>query len=339
MNEHRSVIVEAPINIALIKYWGKRDVALNLPTNASLSLTLETLDEDETSMRLVTRTKVSLNDEEEDVLFLNGTKKEPSPRTNRCLAFIRSLKKLGPVKIETVNLFPTAAGLASSASGFAALVSALSSLADSPLTEEELSIAARLGSGSACRSLFGGFVAWSAGALPDGSDCLASSIYTSDHWPQLRCLVMISSTEEKTVSSSQGMQRTLLSSALYPERMRILPHRLQSLLEAIKTHDFHAFAKIVMMESNQLHALCLDTFPPLRYLDANAFKVIQLIHEINEREEGKLLAAYTFDAGPNPFIFCLEDNLQYIKGELKRISNNSTILVCGGGPGAKIVNP
>ncbi|PJF18655.1 Mevalonate pyrophosphate decarboxylase [Paramicrosporidium saccamoebae] len=295
---------EAPVNIALVKYWGKRDVSLNLPTNSSLSVTLETCTSSD--LQLVTRTIVEPH--HEDSVILNGVESAPNERIKRCLKYLRSIADFPCVKVRTENMFPTAAGLASSASGYAALVTAISGMI--PLDANQKSIAARLGSGSACRSLFDGFVLWESGIQTDGSDSISKSIIAPGHWPELCCLVLILSAAEKAVSSAAGMERTVHTSELFPSRLEKVPDHIAHLLRAIEQRDFSKFAELVMRDSNQFHAVCMDSYPPVFYLNEASRTVIHLVHGYN-RENVRL--AYTFDAGPNAFIFCLEAELQSAK--------------------------
>lgn len=347
---------EAPINIALIKYWGKRDAQLNIPTNDSISLTLESLPEEspaslpqpeggETAMRLRTVTTVRFaapcdpaDAKDDDCLVLNGVASVPNSRIKRCLGYIRSIRTLPRVSIESWNQFPTAAGLASSASGYAALVRALSELVTPPLTEQEASIAARLGSGSACRSLPSGIVRWRAGDLPDGSDSLAATIWPVEHWPELRCLVVVLCGEAKGVSSAEGMHRTVLTSPLFPGRLQTLPYRIDLLGQALEERNFAVLAELVMRESNQLHALCLDSFPPIRYLDQRAYALIDAIHALNATQPR---AAYTFDAGPNAFVLCEAPHVDRVRRTIEDALSSSGplhIIVCRVGAGARIVH-
>lgn len=302
----------APVNIALVKYWGKRDKDENTPANSSLSVTLETLD-GQSDRQLVTITTVSSSPTGQDSISLNGKASAVSKRLEKCLHYIRRVSMLGAIHIESLNLFPTAAGLASSASGYAALVRAVSAL--TPLTTEEESIAARLGSGSACRSLFDGFVLWDQGTLPDGSDSIARSIFPVDHWPDLRCLVFVLSSTPKETPSTNGMQQTVETSELYASRLRSIPHKIESLTDAIKRRDFSQFGELVMRESNQLHAVCLDSFPPIFYLSDRSVCLISAVHAINARA-ATTIAAYTFDAGPNVFVFCLDRDLALVEGSI-----------------------
>ncbi len=180
-------------NIALVKYWGKRDAALNLPAAGSLSLTLAGLE---------TTTTVRFAAAPADTLVIDGAVagEKALLKAQRVLDLVRARAGLGatPALVESANGFPTGAGLASSASGLAALTVAAARAAGLALAPEELSRLARVGSGSACRSLFGGFVEWSAGIAPDGSDSHARPVAPPEHW-DLRVLVAVVQAEAKAV--------------------------------------------------------------------------------------------------------------------------------------------
>ncbi|KAI1629837.1 diphosphomevalonate decarboxylase [Exophiala viscosa] len=319
----------APVNIAVIKYWGKRDTALNLPTNSSLSLTLS-----QKSLRAHTTASCSESFTSPDSLILNGEKEDiqSSKRTQACLKNLRSLRekleakdgslpKLSKLTLRLVsaNNFPTAAGLASSAAGFAALVRAIADLYELPQSPEELSIIARQGSGSACRSLMGGFVAWRAGTKEDGSDSLAEEVAPVSHWPEMRALVLVVSAEKKGVSSTAGMQTTVETSTLARARFsEIVPRRMKEIEKAIHEKDFETFARITMQDSNSFHAICLDSWPPIHYMNDVSRAAMNAVETAN-RKAGKLICAYTFDAGPNAVIYYLEEHTHQAAGVFKSI--------------------
>ncbi|CCL99644.1 uncharacterized protein FIBRA_01664 [Fibroporia radiculosa] len=312
----------APVNIACIKYWGKRDTKLILPTNSSLSVTL---DQDQLRSTTTSRADSSF---EKDRLWLNGVEEEikSGGRLATCISEMRRLRRestltqvqISPynVHISSRNNFPTAAGLASSASGFAALVSSLAALYALPASPSQLSLIARQGSGSACRSLFGGFVAWEMGSSPDGSDSLAVEVAPRSHWPQLQALICVVSDDKKGTSSTSGMQRTVETSALLQHRIvSVVPERMAAISAAIHARDFNTFARITMQDSNQFHAVALDTDPPIFYMNDVSRAIIALIVEYNRvavERGGSLKAAYTFDAGPNAVIYAPEENLKEI---------------------------
>ncbi|KAF8913715.1 mevalonate pyrophosphate decarboxylase [Mucidula mucida] len=316
----------APVNIAVIKYWGKRDTKLILPTNSSLSVTL---DQDHLRSTTTSRADPSFK---KDTLWLNGTEEliKEGGRMATCIAELKRLRKelvedkeanapklsTFPVHIASYNNFPTAAGLASSASGFAALVSSLAQLYQLPFSPSQLSLIARQGSGSACRSLFGGYVAWEMGTLPDGLDSYAVEIAPQSHWPDMHALICVVSDDKKGTSSTSGMQRTVDTSPLLQHRIKhVVPERMAAISAAIRARDFDAFAKITMADSNQFHAVALDTEPPIFYMNDVSKAIIALIVEYNRvavETTGKVKAAYTYDAGPNAVIYTPKENVKEI---------------------------
>ncbi|XP_051884054.1 diphosphomevalonate decarboxylase isoform X1 [Pristis pectinata] len=318
MAEDRNILrvtCTAPVNIAVIKYWGKRDSDLILPINPSLSVTLH--QDQLKSTTTVTASRYF----KEDRIWINGKEENiENPRLQTCLREVRRLARKRrntgdensntltlnyKVHICSVNNFPTAAGLASSAAGYACLVYALAKLYG---LEGELSEIARQGSGSACRSMYGGFVQWTMGVKEDGSDSIAQQIEPETHWPELRVLILVVNAEQKPVSSTAGMQTSVKTSALLKYRAEIVPKRMLEMIEAIKQQDFETFGQLTMKDSNQFHATCLDTFPPIFYLNEISKSIINLVHRYNSHF-GETLVAYTFDAGPNAVIYTLEQHV------------------------------
>ncbi|EAU34567.1 hypothetical protein ATEG_05498 [Aspergillus terreus NIH2624] len=324
----------APVNIAVIKYWGKRDPSLNLPTNSSLSVTLS-----QRSLRTLTTASCAAQYPSQDELILNGKPQEiqSSKRTLACLSNLRALRKALedanpslpklstlPLRIVSENNFPTAAGLASSAAGFAALVRAVADLYQLPDSPRDLSRIARQGSGSACRSLMGGYVAWRAGSLDDGSDSLAEEVAPASHWPEMRAIILVVSAEKKDVPSTEGMQTTVATSNLFATRATsVVPERMAAIETAIQNRDFPAFAEITMRDSNGFHATCLDSWPPIFYMNDVSRAAVRLVHDIN-RAAGRTVAAYTFDAGPNAVIYYLEKDNDLVAGTVKAILGPNT---------------
>jgi len=297
-----------------------------LPTNSSLSVTLS-----QDHLRSTTTSRAdSLF--ESDRLWLNGKEEEikAGGRTATCIFEMKRLRKLHVedkdpsaaqlsawnVHIASYNNFPTAAGLASSASGFAALVASLAHLYELPVSPSTLSLIARQGSGSACRSLYGGYVAWQMGSNPDGSDSLAIQIAPESHWPDMHALICVVSDDKKGTSSTSGMQRTVETSPLLQHRIaQIVPQRMQDITKAIRDRDFDTFAKITMADSNQFHAVALDTEPPIFYMNDVSRAIISVIVEYNRvslAAGGGYKAAYTYDAGPNAVIYAPATNMKEI---------------------------
>ncbi|KAA1067526.1 diphosphomevalonate decarboxylase [Puccinia graminis f. sp. tritici] len=309
----KEITCSAPVNIAVIKYWGKRDKKLILPTNSSLSVTLDQHDlRSTTTARLLDPShKNGEVGEEEDQLWLNGARQpiEKDSRLSNCLKELRKLKaqfelqdpkteaslpeSRRPLLIASENNFPTAAGLASSASGFAALVYTISKLYELPIEMTELSKIARQGSGSACRSIFGA----------ERSD-----------WPDLEALICVVSDRKKGTSSTSGMDGSVQTSELLQHRIeKVVPERMKRMKSAIKQKDFDSFAALTMADSNQFHAVCLDTQPPIFYLNDVSRSIIAVIEELNRASKAEgdgCLAAYTFDAGPNAVIYAPKRNMR-----------------------------
>ncbi|KAH7854364.1 hypothetical protein Vadar_012970 [Vaccinium darrowii] len=302
---------QTPTNIAVIKYWGKRDESLILPINDSISVTLD-------PDHLCTTTTVAVSPSfDRDRMWLN--KKEislSSDRYQRCLREIRSRanevedEKKGikitkkdwenlHVHIDSYNNFPTAAGLASSAAGLACFVFALARLMNVKEDLGKLSAIARQGSGSACRSLYGGFVKWNMGKNDDGSDSIAVQLADEKHWDDLVIVIAVVSSQQKETSSTAGMRECVETSKLIQYRAKeVVPKQVADMEAAIKYHDFPSFARLACSDSNQFHALCLDTSPPIFYMNDTSHRIIGCIEKWN-RAEGSPQVAYTFDAGPN----------------------------------------
>lgn len=318
----RVVTCTAPVNIAVIKYWGKRDDELILPVNSSLSATLNQTD-------LKTQTTVLLfaatGSESRDRIWLNGKEENiGNPRLQSCLQAVRARcadKSIQSAVVHIVshNNFPTAAGLASSAAGYACLAFTLAqAFAVTESFAGELSLLARLGSGSACRSLYGGFVRWSRGERADGLDSLASQVVDAAHWSAIRILILVVSDQRKEYSSTTGQETSVQTSELLKYRAStVVPERMRLMEAAINARDFAAFGKLTMQDSNQFHAVCLDTYPPISYLNETSRAIIRLVHNYNTAV-GQIRAAYTFDAGPNAVIFLEEPHVAHFGAVVRR---------------------
>ncbi|WP_305857990.1 diphosphomevalonate decarboxylase [Balneatrix alpica] len=278
----------APSNIALCKYWGKRQAALNLPMNASLSLSLG---------ELGTHTQVRVAEAKEDQVILNGRRLAADSRfATKVSQFIDLFR--GPqgqaLLVDTRNTIPTAAGLASSASGFAALTLALSRLYGLQLPYSHLSAMARLGSGSACRSLFQGLVEWHAGEREDGLDSYAEPLQW--HWPELRLGVLALTQEEKKVDSRAGMNRTTDTCLLYQQWPAQAARDLRLLKQAFAERDLKLLGETAEHNALSMHATMIATWPPLLYWLPESVAAMQQVWQA--RAEG-LALYFTMDAGPN----------------------------------------
>eukprot|EP01038_Epipyxis_sp_PR26KG_P007312 gene7312-9962_t len=310
----------SPTNIAVIKYWGKNDVKLNTPMNSSASLTL---DQDD----LHTITSIAADRSfTADRLWLNGVEIEINNRGKTCISEIRKIAqdRIDPttgevlvkkedwvhygLHISSVNTFPTGAGLASSAAGLACLVAALAKLFNAKEDYPgQLTAIARQGSGSASRSMFGGFVRWQKGERADATDSIAVQIADENYWPEIRAVILVVSDKEKDTSSTSGMETSRLTSLLLQHRAsHIVQARLDEMENAYLQRDFETFGRITMQDSNQFHAVCLDTYPPIFYMNDVSKMIIRIVHVINSFYN-QVKAAYTFDAGPNAVIYTLDE--------------------------------
>jgi len=316
---------KANVNIALIKYWGKRDEELILPTNNSLSLTLD---------GLYTTTTVHFKEElTEDVFILDG-KEETGEAKSRVVSFLDLIREEANKKdlfaeISSKNDVPTAAGFASSASGFAALAAAASKAIGLEVSEEELSRITRRGSGSACRSIYGGFAEWKMGEKDDGSDSYALPIAPKDHW-DLRIAAVILTDKEKSVSSREGMKRTVDTSAFFEAWVESNPADLQAIKEGIQARDFKKVGEIAESNCLKMHATTLGAKPPFTYWTDASMKIMQEIQGM--RNEG-IPAYFTIDAGPNVKVLYLPEFEERIVERLKKINEVTDITLSKAGDG------
>lgn len=277
----------APANIALCKYWGKRDEELNLPVTSSLSLSLGSLG---------SRVTLTLA-EGADVVELNGTVlAADTPFAKRAVSFLDLFRPEPSARFHlgAENTIPTAAGFASSASGFAALVLALDRLFGWGLDRKSLSILARLGSGSACRSVHEGFVEWHAGQAADGMDSCAERLDAT--WPDLRMGLLVVSDEEKSIGSRPAMKHTVETSPLYAAWPAKVEKDMAALKDAIRRRDFPLLGRTAESNALAMHATMIAAWPPVLYWLPASVHAMQRIRAL--RDKG-LELYFTMDAGPN----------------------------------------
>lgn len=290
----------APANIALCKYWGKRDDSLNLPVTSSLSVSLGNLGAT-TTIRLC---------DGPDRVSLNGVPVESqAPFAKRLSAFLDLFRTEGAgYHVDTESTVPVAAGLASSASGFAALVLALDALYGWALDRRALSILARLGSGSACRSVYDGFVEWHAGARADGMDSHAEPL--DAEWPQLRIGWLALATGAKPVGSRAAMQRTRETSALYAAWPEKAADDLVAIRQAIRDRSFDALGPAVESNALAMHATMWAAWPPVGYWLP---ETVHVIREVWAAREDGLSVYLTMDAGPNVKLLFVEADRERVE--------------------------
>ena len=271
-------------NIALIKYWGKRDTALNIPATGSISVTLDALSTDTTVSFSPTLS--------EDEFWLDG-RLAATDRVSIVLDLVREQAGINHrASVRSSNNFPTSAGLASSASGFAALAVAASAAAGLSLSTRELSILARRGSGSAARSIFGGFAQLRSGSSADGSDSFAGQLMVARDWP-LSVVVAITERHAKPTGSTAGMLSSALTSPFYPAWLAGAEEDLTGMRDAIAIRDLQRLGELAEHSCLKLHALMLSTRPALLYWNA---ATVASMHAILDLRASGIPVYFTIDA-------------------------------------------
>ena len=327
-----SVTARAGTNIALVKYWGKRDAALNLPAAGSLSLTLADFGS-ETAVRFASdagddgRDRVSFGGAPADAKFAD--------RVRRFLDLVRSRAGISfRADVATTNTVPTAAGLASSAAGFAALAVAASRAAGLRLSPSELSELARRGSGSAARSIFGGFVEMQAGTRSDGSDAVAHPLLAENAW-DVRLCVAITAQGEKEISSTVAMDRTATTSPYYPAWVASVAADLSTARQALAARDLAALGAVAERSALRMHASAMAADPHILYWNPATLAAIATVKRL--RADG-LLAYFTIDAGPHVKVLCASADAAKVQAALAATPAVLRVLVLAPGPDATIVN-
>lgn len=309
-------------NIALVKYWGKQDAPGNRPAVPSLSVTLDSLQ---------TRTLVSFDSElDADFLTINGTRDAGSgARVSACLDVLR--KRAGRsefARVETTNNFPTGAGLASSASGFAALVVAANEALRLNLPREELSRIARSSSGSAARSLYGGFVEMPLAAEEE----IARPLFDPEDWP-LSVVIAVTTTGAKSIGSTEGMKRTTLTSDYYQAWLATAGADYQEAREAVLNRDFPRLTRVSEKSCLKMHGLMLSADPGLIYWNEAS---VSCLHRIRALREEGIEVFFTMDAGPQVKALCPPEFRERVSAALESIPGVVEVILCGLGPGARV---
>lgn len=314
-------------NIALIKYWGKRDEAVQLPATGSLSLTLGIAP---------TTTTVSLIDDPSvtaDLGTLNGQEMvgKDLSRVQKFLDLVR--ERAGSTsfaEVTSTNEIPTGAGLASSASGFGALALAAAKAYGLDYTPEQLSALARRGSGSACRSIFGGLVEW----LPGDDDASSHAVALPDSGLDLSLVVAVLAPGRKKIDSRAAMRRTVETSPFFPAWVEQVPRDIEDMKAAIAAADFTAVGELAEANAMRMHATMLGALPPVRYWNPDSVAALDLVATL--RDEGTECYA-TMDAGPNVKVLCRSGDAETIADRFRAELEDIDVLVSGSGPGAYLV--
>ncbi|HFI0702369.1 TPA: diphosphomevalonate decarboxylase [Streptococcus suis] len=320
-------IARAHTNIALIKYWGKRDKELFLPMNSSLSLTLDAF---------YTDTKVVFDPElTADEFYLNGIlqKEKEMLKISRFLdLFCEYIGERAFARVESLNFVPTAAGLASSASAFAALALATATALDLDLSPATLSTLARRGSGSSTRSLFGGFVEWDMGT--GSEDSMAHPVDDAD-W-DIAMVVLAVNTGPKKIASREGMDHTVATSPFYAAWVETAKQDLVDIKAAIASRDFEKLGQITEHNGMKMHATTLSANPPFTYWSADSLVAQEAVRQV--REASGLSAYMTMDAGPNVKVLCRASQMDELVAELAKVFPREKIITSKPGPAAYVLS-
>lgn len=301
-------------NIALIKYWGKQDKPGNLPASPNISITLDTL---------ATETTVTTADN--DALVLNGERVDDD-KVTRFLATLRNQFDIPSLHIDTRNNFPTGAGLASSASGFAALMTAINSHCELGLKTEMQSNWARMGSASAARSFLGGYVS----LVPP--DWRAQPVAARDHWP-LTVVIAVTSEQIKAVSSTEGMKISRDTSPLYKTWLEGSSEDYAEANDAIAARDFDKLRQVAELNCLKMHSVMLTSVPTLSYWNPTTIAVMDIVRGL--RAEGTPVF-FTIDAGPQVKAVCPPEHADTVAHAFSQIDGVIQTVQCGLGPGAYI---
>ena len=315
----------APSNIAFIKYWGKKDEKLRLPENGSISMNLSDL---------TTTTTVEFSPNlMKDYVEINGIKEQTE--VNRAIKHLERVRKIAKLthkaKVMTKNSFPIGTGLSSSASGFAALTLAASKAAGLDLGKKELSILARQGSGSACRSIPDGFVEWLDGDTNDTS--YAYSLYPSDYWDILDIVVIVSK-DKKDVSSGEG-QKLVLTSQFYKVRLSNINKKITRCKKLLREKNFSELGELIEAEALELHAVMLTSTPSLIYWLPGTIQIMNLVKKI--RSEG-LEVYFTVNTGQDTHLIIEEKNKEILLERLRKINIIKKLIINKPSVGARLTS-
>jgi len=319
----KSATAIAHPNFALIKYWGKSNVSGNIPAMNSLAITLDSM---------TSETTVSFPDGlKKDTWILNGVEQ---PSLGQIQLPCEHLKKIShidqPCLIESTNNFPTAAGLASSASGIASLITALDNALGTKLSSQQMVEAAMLGSGSAARSLFSGFVHLE--VVQDQSKC--ATILEAKEWP-LNVIVCVTSTKQKTISSRQGMEISRKTSPMYSDWARNHQEDMELALKAIAAKNFDQLGKIAEQNCLKMHKVMKTSQPPIDYWNLATNSCVETVK--NMQGEG-IPIFFTIDAGPQVKIICEPDVCKDVVSLMERVPGVQSIIESRLGKGARIIH-
>lgn len=314
----------APSNIAFIKYWGTKDDILRLPKNGSISMNLS---------NLLTTTTVEFNpDFYQDTVTVDGEQKViEGNRVIKHLDRIRSLAKINyKAKVVSNNNFPSSKGLSASASGFAALTVAGAAAAGLKLSEKELSILARQGSGSACRSIPDGFVEWLDGDTSETS--YSVSLHKPEFW-DIVDIVAVTGTNKKEISSTEG-HKLATSSAFFDTRLELNKKKMKAIKKYLKEKKFSAFGELIEAEALELHAIYLTSHPSLIYLLPESLRVL---HYAKKWRADGLPVYFTLNTGQDIHLICEKKNAQKVASLAQKVEGVQKTIINYPSDGARLV--
>lgn len=302
-------------SLALIKYWGKQPGGVNLPATSSLAVTLD-------GLRTTTRLELQPDGSGDEVVL--GGRPQPAQTFSPVIDVVRGRAgSSARVRAESENSFPTAAGIASSSSGFAALALGLDALFGTSLDRRELSAVARLGSGSASRAVYGGFTTWRRGAD------YAEQVYPADHWPELRVIVVVLRTGAKPVSSRNGMNRTSETSPVYASWLEESEPLFDRGLAALRGRDLEALGTAMRESYLLMFASMLAARPPVLYWQP---ETVAVIHEAASMRADGLQVWETMDAGPQVKLLTTADRAAEVRERITAVVPGADLIVaCPGG--------
>ncbi|UDM32733.1 diphosphomevalonate decarboxylase [Lentilactobacillus laojiaonis] len=319
------ITAKAHTNIALIKYWGKKNDELIIPQNSSLSLTLDAF---------YTQTSVIFDESLSNDQLLINSQNANQTELSKVSNFLNIIRKMAHIdtsaKVISTNHVPTAAGLASSASAFAALAGAASKAAGLDLNKRDLSRLARRGSGSACRSIYGGFVEWQGGH--NDEDSFAKPIY--DEEIDINVIALATNKSQKKISSRTGMKISVDTSPYYPTWIKVANNDLVELKNAIYKKDFTKLGTISELNAMRMHALTLSANPDFLYFNGDT---LNIMNEVKSLRSNGIECYYTIDAGPNVKVICKSKDSDYLVKYFNNILGNENVILAKPGNGIEFI--
>lgn len=305
--------VSAHPNIALVKYWGKQSGGRNIPVSPSVSVTLDTL-------TTTTTVEQSFN----DLVVIDGQDVK-NEKISTWLEFVREKYGIPPICIRSESNFPASSGLASSASGFAALAVAVNQACGLELESVEISELARIGSASAARSMLGGFVS----LKPEDESCSVLQLHPKQHW-DLKVVVAITDPRQKGVPSTEGMERSVETSTFHEAWRQTTEGDYQECLEALEARDFARLSRVAESNCCKMHGLMLTSVPPLIYWKPGTLSALDTLRKLQEAE---VPTFFTIDAGPQVKAFCLPEAADAVEEHLQNTPGVTQTIRCGLGDG------